>query len=83
MAERQLNEKDKKLVWSLEEALKKKKELGQEGEVNLEKDIKVKQVDTSKDVLVYEVIFRIIIKSCYYFTFLNFSMRLKKTQSRS
>ena len=56
MAERQLNEKDKKLVWSLEEALKKKKELGQEGEVNLEKDIKVKQVDTSKDVLVYEVI---------------------------
>jgi hypothetical protein len=55
MAEKYLNERDKKLVWSLEDALKKKKELGQDEEVNLEKDLKVKQVDTSKDVLVYEV----------------------------
>lgn len=55
MAEKQLNERDKKLVWSLDEALKKKKDLGQEGDINLEKDLKVKQVDTSKDVLVYEV----------------------------
>jgi hypothetical protein len=54
MAEK-LNDKDKKLVWSLDEALRKRKEVGKEGEIDLEKDLKVKQVDTSKDVLVYEV----------------------------
>lgn len=54
MAEK-LNDKDKQLVWSLDEACRKRKELGKEGEVDLAKDLKVTKVDSSKDVLVYEV----------------------------
>ena len=51
----QLNERDKKLVWSLDEALRQRKELGKEGDVDLEKDLRIKQVDPAKDILVYEV----------------------------
>ena len=49
-----MNQKDKKLVWSLEEALKKQRELGIEGE-EIEGKLKIKNIDPNNEVLVYEV----------------------------
>jgi hypothetical protein len=48
-----LREKDKKLVWSLEEALKKNKEMGKSGD-KLDDKIRIKDIDPNKDMLIYE-----------------------------
>jgi len=48
-----LSEKDKKLVWDLDEALQKQKDLGK-SEETLDSNVKIKNVDPNKEMLVYE-----------------------------